>query len=162
MRANRITLHQILNLRKESGSDFRFDPELGVDLHVNNITRSCFFQLRQQRSIRRSLTMEATQTLVNSFVSSRVDYCNSIFYGATNAVLRRLQSVLDAANEHYEIRPHHACAQGSASLASHPPTHHFQHCNLRSKLTPWPWPDISQSILHVSPSRKSPDPVYCT
>ena len=74
-----------------------FDPELKMDLHVNNITRSCFFQLRQLRSIRRSLTMEATKTLVHSLVSSRVDYCNSIFYGATNAVLRRLQSVLNAA-----------------------------------------------------------------
>ena len=74
-----------------------FDPELGIDLHVNNITRSCFFQLRQLRSIRRSLTVEATKTLVHTLVSSRVDYCNSIFYRATNAVLRRLQSVLNVA-----------------------------------------------------------------
>ena len=74
-----------------------FDPELGMDLHVNNITRSCFYQLRQLRSIRRSLTMEASNTLIHSLVSSRVDYCNSIFYGATNTVLRRLQSVLNAA-----------------------------------------------------------------
>ena len=44
--------------------------------------------------------------------------------------------------------PHHACAQGSASLASHSPTHHLQNCNLCSKLTPWSWPDISQSIMH--------------
>ena len=79
-----------------------FDPELMMGLLVNNITRSCFFQLRQLRSIRRSLTMEsltmeATKTLVHSLVSSRVNYCNNIFYGATNAVLRRLQSVLNAA-----------------------------------------------------------------
>ena len=80
------------------------DPELRMDLHVNNITRSCFLLLRQLRSIRRSLTMEATKTLVHSLVSSRVDYCNSILYGATNAVLRRLQSVLNAADhEHTEI-----------------------------------------------------------
>ena len=46
-----------------------FDPELGMDLHVNNITRSCFYQLRQLRSIRRSLTMEASKTLVHSLVS---------------------------------------------------------------------------------------------
>ena len=63
-----------------------FDPELGMDLHINNITRSCFYQLRQLRSIRRSLTMEASKTLVHSLISSRVDYCNSIF---TNAVQRR-------------------------------------------------------------------------
>ena len=28
-----------------------FDSELGMDLHVNNITRSCFYQLRQLRSM---------------------------------------------------------------------------------------------------------------
>ena len=62
-----------------------------------NITRSCFYQLRQLRSIRRSLSTDAVKTLVNSLISSRVDYCNSIFYGARNIVVRRLQSVLNAA-----------------------------------------------------------------
>ena len=47
-----------------------FDPELSMDLQVNNITRSCFYQLKQLRSIRRSLTMEATKTLVHSLISS--------------------------------------------------------------------------------------------
>ena len=89
------TPHQIFNVGKESG--VTFDPELGMDLHVNNITRSCFFQLRQLRSIRRSFTMEASKTLVHTLISRRVDYCNSIFYGATNTVLQRLQSVLNAA-----------------------------------------------------------------
>ena len=74
-----------------------FDSELGIDLHVNNITRSCFYQLRQLRSIRRSLSTDAAKTLVHSLISSRVDYCNSIFYGATDVVVRRLQSVLNAA-----------------------------------------------------------------
>ena len=68
-----------------------------MDLHVNNITRSCFYHLRQLRSIRRSLSTDATKTLVHSLISSRVDYCNSIFYGATNIVVKRLQSVLNAA-----------------------------------------------------------------
>ena len=69
-----------------------------MDLHVNNITRSCFYKLRQLRSIRRSLSTDAAKTLVHSLISSRVDYCNSVFYGATNVVVRRrLQSVLNAA-----------------------------------------------------------------
>ena len=39
---------------------------MGMDQHVNNITRSCFCQLRQLQSIRRSLTTEAVKTLVHS------------------------------------------------------------------------------------------------
>ena len=127
-----------------------FDPELKMDLHVNNMTRSCFFQLRQLRSIRRSLTMEATKTLVQSLVSSRVDYCNSIFYGAKNAVLRRLQSVLNAAARLVTNtrKFDHITPVLRDQLHWLPIRQRiiFKNCNLRSEFTAWSWPDISQSI----------------
>ena len=44
------------------------------------------YQLRQLRSIRRSLNTAATKSLVHAFISSRVDYCNSVFDG-TGAVI---------------------------------------------------------------------------
>ena len=99
-------MHQIFNLRKESGCDF---PELGLDLHVNNITRSCFFQLRQLRSIRRSLTMEATKTLDHYLVSSHVDYCSSIFRSnqrCPEKIAIRSQRGGQKDHEHKEIRTH--------------------------------------------------------
>ena len=89
--------HRIESSTSAKNLGVTFDSELGMDLHVNNITRSCFYQLRQLISIRRSLSTDAAKTLVHSLISSRVDYCNSIFYGATNIVVRRLQSVLNAA-----------------------------------------------------------------
>ena len=89
--------HSIESSTSAKNLGVTFDSELGMDLHVNNITRSCFYQLRQLRSIRRSLSTDAAKTLVHSLISSRVDYCNSIFYGATDVVVRRLQSVLNAA-----------------------------------------------------------------
>ena len=89
--------HSIESSTSAKNLGVTFDSELGMDLHVNNITRSCFYQLRQLRSIRRSLSTYAAKTLVHSLISSRVDYCNSIFYGATDVVVRRLQSVLNAA-----------------------------------------------------------------
>jgi len=36
-------------------------------------------------------------TLVRTFVTSRVVYCNALQYGATATVIRRLQAVLHAA-----------------------------------------------------------------
>ena len=65
--------------------------------HVSSVVRSCFFQLRQLRSVRRSLPVEARKALVHCFISSRLDYCNAILYGVSGAVLRRLQTVLNAA-----------------------------------------------------------------
>ena len=93
-----ISEHSIESSTSAKNLGVTFDSELGMDLHVNNIhTRSCFYQLRQLRSIRRWLSTDAAKTLVHSLISSRVDYCNSIFYGATDVVVRILQSVLNTA-----------------------------------------------------------------
>ena len=43
-----------------------------------------------------SLSFEAARTVVNSFVISRVDYCNSLLAGILNCFLDRLQPVLNA------------------------------------------------------------------
>jgi len=73
------------------------DSELTMQVHASNVACSCFYQLKQLRSVRRTLTRDATLTLVHTFVSSRVDYCNSVFAGSTGSVINKLQSVLNAA-----------------------------------------------------------------
>jgi len=59
--------------------------------------RSCFYQLRQLHSVRRSLTIDAQHTLVSAFIASRVDYCNAVLYVSLQKSPRRLQMVLNAA-----------------------------------------------------------------
>ena len=73
------------------------DSELTMEKHVTKICQLCFFQLRRLRAVRHSLTRTALLTLVNAFVSSRIDYCNSILYGTSNYILDRLQYVMNAA-----------------------------------------------------------------
>ena len=63
--------HRIESSTSAKNLGVTFDSELGMDLHVNNITRSCFYHLRQLRSIRRSLSTDDTKTLVHSLISSR-------------------------------------------------------------------------------------------
>ena len=53
--------------------------------------------LRQIRSIRRSLTSDARKTLVNAFVMSRLDYCNSLCQGINEGLLNKLQHIQNAA-----------------------------------------------------------------
>ena len=65
--------------------------------HVAAMCRSCFFQLRQLRTIRSSLTTDAAKTLAQAFVGGWLDYCNSLLYGVSGELLRRLQSVQNAA-----------------------------------------------------------------
>jgi len=56
-----------------------------------------FFQLRRIKSCVKALPSDAAKAVVNSFVVSRIDYCNCLFIGATQYQLDRLQAVLNAA-----------------------------------------------------------------
>ena len=58
-----------------------FDQKLSMKQHVDKISRSAFYYLRQLRVIRKSLTTKACEALVHAFVSSRLDYCNCLLYG---------------------------------------------------------------------------------
>jgi len=65
--------------------------------HVDGVTHSCFYQLRQLRSIRRTVPTDALHALAHAFNTSRIDYCNAILYWVTDTVIRRLQAMLHAA-----------------------------------------------------------------
>jgi len=59
--------------------------------HVTAVCKSCFFQLQQLRLIRSCLTMDSAKTLVHAFISSRLDYCNSLLVGPADCVIQKLQ-----------------------------------------------------------------------
>ena len=102
------TRHQLSNLNPRSISvipsstsvrdlGVLFDSELIMEGHISKLCQSCFFQLRRLRSIRHSLSRHALLTLVHAFISSRLDFCNSVLYGVSAYLLDRLQSILNAA-----------------------------------------------------------------
>ena len=59
------------------------DSRLTMQDHVAAMCCSCFFQLRQLRTIRSSVTTDAAKTLAQAFVGGRFDYCNSLMYGVS-------------------------------------------------------------------------------
>jgi len=64
---------------------------------VSNVSATCFHHLRRLWHIRLSLTSESATTLVHAFVTSRVDYCNIVFAGASKIITNKLQRVLNSA-----------------------------------------------------------------
>ena len=72
---------------------FTLDCHLTMNVHVSNIARTCYFELRRCASIRRFLTSTATATLVSAFVLSRIDYCNALLFGSTHDLTSHLQRI---------------------------------------------------------------------
>jgi len=73
------------------------DADLSMRTHVQRTVSRCFAALRQLRQIRRCVPTTTFQTLVVALVHSRLDYGNSVLVGVPAYLLRRLQSVLNAA-----------------------------------------------------------------
>ena len=73
------------------------DRQLSMADQVAALCRSCFFQLRQLRTVKCSLTADALATLIHAFISSRLDYCNSLLVGVGEGLLQKLQRVQNAA-----------------------------------------------------------------
>src|SRR6218665_692817 len=70
------------------------DQELTFAPHLNSLIRSCYNQIRQLRTVARSLTPTATATLVHSFGASRLDYCSCLYTGLPATRLSCLDRVL--------------------------------------------------------------------
>ena len=73
------------------------DSDMSMTIHINHLVRTCFYNLRRIKHIRRFITTKTAILLVNSFVISRIDYCNSLLAGLPNCHLHRIQLVLNAA-----------------------------------------------------------------
>ena len=70
---------------------------MSLDNHISSIIKSCFVQLRDFHCIRPLISKTAAITLAESFIHSRLDYCNSLFYGLPNYSVHRLQNVQNTA-----------------------------------------------------------------
>ena len=73
------------------------DSKLNMEKQVNAISLSYFTQLLQVNHISKYLTTDATKHLVNSRVTSRLDYCNALLIGVPKTVLNKLQNVQNTA-----------------------------------------------------------------
>src|SRR4029434_1067634 len=65
--------------------------------HIASVSRSCRFALYNIRKIRPYLTQYATQLLVQTLVSSRLDYCNALLTSLPACVVKPLQMIQNAA-----------------------------------------------------------------
>jgi len=74
----------------------------------------------------RSLTDEAAKTFVHAFISSRLDYYNSLLYGVSNSLIRKVQSIQNAASHRNQTTRTYLASAAPVALASCPETYWLQ------------------------------------
>ena len=73
------------------------DSDLNLSSHIKSIRKSAFYHLKNIAKIRGYMSRHDLEKLVHAFISSRLDYCNSLFSGLPKKELRQLQLVQNAA-----------------------------------------------------------------
>ena len=71
----------------------KFDSCLNMSKQVSNIISSCNYHIKDLRRIRRHLTRSVAITMCNALVASRIDYCNSLYYGISDKHMQCLHGV---------------------------------------------------------------------
>ena len=82
-----------------------FDNHLSMISHVNKVCKVCslaFLAIRTIGQIRRNFNRQggtrfSAEKLVHAFVTSRLDYCNSLLYGLSRKLISKSQRIQNVA-----------------------------------------------------------------
>lgn len=73
------------------------DRFLNFEIYINSIVSHSFKLLKDISSIRNLISVRETESLVHAVITSRLDYCNSLFYNLRKSDIEKLQKVQNAA-----------------------------------------------------------------
>jgi hypothetical protein len=76
---------------------FIFDSSFSFVSQISNTRKNAFYQLKRLQSCKAFIPGHHLSTLVHAFVTSRLDFCNSLYFGLPLKQLEKLQSILTAA-----------------------------------------------------------------
>ena len=70
---------------------------MGLESHINRTCRIGFQNVKNLAAIRKILDEKSAKTAAHAFVTSNLDYGNSLLYGLPNTQIKKLQLVQNAA-----------------------------------------------------------------
>ncbi len=73
-----------------------FDSGLKFDKQINSV-KSCFYHLRHLAKVKPFLSLKNFEIVIHAFITSHLDYCNSLYYETNQSSIGCLQMVINAA-----------------------------------------------------------------
>lgn len=95
--SNQLKLVQLETTDQARNLGVIMDSDLNLQGHIKAITKSAFYHLRNISRIKGLMTQGDLEKLIHAFISSRLDYCNSIMTGLPKKSIRQLQLIQNAA-----------------------------------------------------------------
>ena len=75
----------------------KVDCNLSFRNQINQTVRIAAYHLRNIAFVRKYLDVNTTKMLIHNHVIGKLDYCNSLYYGLPNILLRKLQLIMNRA-----------------------------------------------------------------
>ncbi len=72
------------------------DCDLSFKSHINQVTKTCFYHLRNIARIRPILSFNDAKKLIHAFIFSRLNYCNAVYTGLPKGSIVKLQLIQNA------------------------------------------------------------------
>ena len=77
------------------------DNDSSFEKQINSGVKSCFNTIRNLSKTKAFLTYDQLHTAVCTCIFSKLDYCNSLYYGVNSHLINKLQSVQNSAAHLY-------------------------------------------------------------
>jgi len=71
--------------------DEGFDPSVNITMPI--VHSCCFYNIRDLHRIHRYISLSVPKHIATAFITSRLDYCNSLLYNIASKDILKLQCV---------------------------------------------------------------------
>lgn len=76
---------------------FRLDNSLSLIKQVNHVKSTCYNKLRTIAKMKAFLNKTQLTMLIQATISSSLDYCNALYFGCNNSIIKELQNIQNRA-----------------------------------------------------------------
>ena len=85
--------HQVVATSTARNIGVMMDSKASMEAHVLSVCKSSFVHIRNLSRIKKFLDSSSLERLVHAFITTKLDYCNSLLCGAPSTLINKLQRI---------------------------------------------------------------------